>query len=187
MALLGIYRFYNKIRYANSAALKYNITPDRDNLIEWESVKKRRWIDSLDKEDRKNIAELADSLCKAADDMNVRINAYAHGSSTYGKKRYGDVDILVEIFAAPFTLGLHNEILGKLPFRWHSPDGGFRVLDMHTEQYKINPEKGKSMDIGMTIDERSEDRYPLSFEERTRRFRNHKKSYVALIKDNRMF
>lgn len=188
-----ISRLCSFIWYKNTPERRYNSfhqgIPDVDG---WEREKLARWMQFLSEEDGLNITAIENAVQEIYQQNTwYTVSLVAHGSSTYGKKGYRDIDLILdpssgerEIYDKLFgSLGKDFEVRPGFQ-AWHLK--GEPTFEWHV--YNLIPlkNKGKPIQLSARLNIFAEEyASPQSGEEFVQKLRAIKKPYVGLIIDNK--
>lgn len=184
MANKVLSRLKNHIVYRWKSEWRSNIYAenDREKVMRW-----KQFISDSDRDSVRTIEEKVQELLEQ--NSKYTLSLVAHGSSTYGKTGYSDVDLILE--PSNGRIQMYDELWESLRSNFDIFfDGGFClnkdwVLEFNLAHLFDKQRRGKPIQIGYRTNiYREEYAEPLSGEELLVTLRRMKKPHVALFLDN---
>lgn len=168
----------------------YNIYDKKmANVEQWEKEDKPfRWMDSLDRDDFFNVGRVISRIKELVGNSFI-----AHGSTTYGKKHYQDIDLVLCSKNKDNYRKLHEDLSNIWKYEGvellllHEKDNleDDYVLEVNT--YK--PKNGKKIQVANLLIKEHENYFPALDSGKTliNIFRTTQKPYVVLILDDERY
>jgi len=188
---IASYKLGSEIRYRYSREKRFNtFYVDIPNVEKWERDKVKRFKTRLSDSDRRNVERITDLLIELCRESGwYEVTLIVHGSTTYGKKKYNDIDMILE--PSTMDIGMYNILMDRL-----GKDFNYRTLRRFVMQrglvtqvdiYSLESRDGKGSLIQITTKcySGSKGTFFLRGREFIETFKDRKIPYIALIVDNR--
>ncbi|MBN1389036.1 MAG: hypothetical protein JXA22_00155 [Candidatus Thermoplasmatota archaeon] len=187
---IGSYKLGSEIRYRYSREKRYNtFYVDIPDVNKWERDKVKRLKARLTQEDRRNVEKITDLLIDFCRESGwYEMTLIVHGSTTFGKKNYKDIDMFLE--PSSMDLKMYDKLIKRL-----RKDLNLRVLKRFVLQKGIitkvdiltlKSKDGCGSPIQITLKRFTNSRgtFFLKGKELIETYKDRKIPYIALIIDN---